>query len=73
MNKDTEGRRLAESHKENQQLNQDPMPGLVQSLIPVYLVASKGVYLCEEKKGGRDVKLNRHVKCFQILTLNIES
>lgn len=53
MNKDTNGRWLAESHEENQQLNQDPMPGflidLVQHFIPAYFVARKGVYLCEEK------------------------
>ena len=56
MNKDTEGRWLAESHEENQQLNQDPVPGflmdLVQHFIPAYFVAHKGIYLYEEKKSG---------------------
>lgn len=42
---------------------------LVQCLVLMYLVASKCVYLCEER--GVCVKLNRHVKCFQIFLLNI--
>lgn len=55
MNKDTEGKRFAESCKENQQLSQDPMSNFlmdsVQNLISASLVAPKGVYLCGIKGG----------------------
>ena len=62
MHRDTEGKWLAESHWTNQQLSQDPVPGFLMVLIPVYPVASKDVYLCEEKGGMQN---KSHVKCLE--------
>lgn len=45
---------MQKATQKNQWLNQTPMPGflmdLVQCLIPVYLVASKEVFISEKKR-----------------------